>query len=417
MQAPTPTQAQGQTREFSTNAKSIQDLFLGPKDFYKVSSASLQEFSEKGVLGEIIDQALDISSTRPGTVIDVPYEVTISNSMRDFWQSAFYSHDRINTSTPFARELKLQDQVLPFYMMLFLAGAKSHEDQATVYMGYKNAHYHWPAFAGDTFKKRFIIRSLRTTSDQKNSIIKIHCQLINQRDVIVFTCEKTILFPFKVPQSEVQIPVPPVPKRHEFIEHLISQAETLQRIGSQSLTSLRPGQLILHTLTRPLSITHSMQLATLGRLTHERHFNSRVFGPKELYVPGGLVLALTCSLSSRDLHEVLYEDLNECSFPNDLTPGDTVGAITYVRSLYEHVSGDIEALDVRTIGIKNCDVHRVFANKELPQELFTPPLKDMKPSVLEELCRRSIPDMKGSIVCIADRKIYRQTPKHVPFLL
>ena len=84
MQAPTPTQAQGQTREFSTNAKSIQDLFLGPKDFYKVSSASLQEFSEKGVLGEIIDQALDISSTRPGTVIDVPYEVTISNSMRDF---------------------------------------------------------------------------------------------------------------------------------------------------------------------------------------------------------------------------------------------------------------------------------------------------------------------------------------------
>lgn len=36
--------------------------------------------------------------------------MTVSHSLRDFWQSAFYSHDRINTSTPFARSLGLQDQ-------------------------------------------------------------------------------------------------------------------------------------------------------------------------------------------------------------------------------------------------------------------------------------------------------------------
>ena len=67
-----------------------------------------------------------------GEVIDIPYELTISPAFRDQWQSAFYSHDRLNTSTPFARKLGFQDQVLPFSLMLFLAGSMSHADSATV---------------------------------------------------------------------------------------------------------------------------------------------------------------------------------------------------------------------------------------------------------------------------------------------
>ena len=65
-------------------------------------------------------------------------------------------------------------------------------------------------------------------------------------------------------------------RNDDYISHLIRQSEILQNIGSQTLTSVRPGQLILHTLTRPLSETHMMQLASLARLTHERHFNTRL---------------------------------------------------------------------------------------------------------------------------------------------
>lgn len=46
----------------------------------------------------------------------------------------------------------------------------------------------------------------------------------------------------------------------------------------------------------------------------------------------------------------MYEELKECAYPNKTNPGDTVGAITYVRGLEEHVTGDIEAVHVRTIG-------------------------------------------------------------------
>jgi hypothetical protein len=56
------------------------------------------------------------------------------------------------------------------------------------------------------------------------------------------------------------------------------------------------------------------------------------------------------SIESHFIFQVLHEELIECSFPNNLSPGDTVGAITYVRDREEHVTGDIEAITLRTIG-------------------------------------------------------------------
>jgi hypothetical protein len=41
----------------------------------------------------------------------------------------------------------------------------------------------------------------------------------------------------------------------------------------------------------------------------------------------------------------------------------------------------------------------------------------MRPRELEELIKRECPDLSKLIVCVADRRIYRQTPKQTPFLL
>jgi hypothetical protein len=39
------------------------------------------------------------------------------------------------------------------------------------------------------------------------------------------------------------------------------------------------------------------------------------------------------------------------------------------------------------------------------------------PAKLEEMLKRDCPALSKKIVCIADRKIYRQAPKQTPFLL
>lgn len=273
-------------------------------DFHQPGKGA-ENLSNRTIVGEIIDHAVDLKNVRPGETIDLPYELTIASSMRDFWQSAFYSHDRINTSTPYARSLGFQSEVIPFGLMLFLASSMSHVDYAKLENGHSKGRYLWPVFAGDTLKKKFVILSLRPTSDGRHSIFRIHCEMKNQRGVVVFTCEKTMLFPFQVVRpSQVEVDEPSTPKGNDFLEFLIQKADVLESLGSQTLTSLRPGQLIIHTLTRPLSETQCMQLASLARLTHERHFNTRMFRKEEMFVPGGLVLGLTCSLASRDLHEV-----------------------------------------------------------------------------------------------------------------
>ena len=47
-----------------------------------------------------------------------------------------------------------------------------------------------------------------------------------------------------------------------------------------------------------------------------------------------------------------------------------MGALSFIQSLEEHVSGDIEAITVRTIGVKNFDVHRQLVGRQLPREVI-----------------------------------------------
>jgi hypothetical protein len=88
--------------------------------------------------------AVNLRKVRPGDVVRVPYELTITESMQDFWHSAFHSQDRIHTSRPFARTMGLQDKVLPFPLALFLTSSMSHEDAAKVQVGFGAVHYLWP---------------------------------------------------------------------------------------------------------------------------------------------------------------------------------------------------------------------------------------------------------------------------------
>lgn len=114
--------------------------------------------------------AVNLRRVRPGDVVEIPYELTITESMQDFWHSAFHSQDRIHTSRPFARKMGLQDKVLPFPLALFLTSSMSHADAAKVQVGFGAVQYLWPAFAGDTFRKTFQVKSVRNTSDGNHSV-------------------------------------------------------------------------------------------------------------------------------------------------------------------------------------------------------------------------------------------------------
>jgi hypothetical protein len=218
--------------------------------------------------------------------------------------------------------------------------------------------------------------------------------------------DKRLLFEFPVIESEaVAIPNP---ETQLFRNHLLSKASVLGE--SHSLSPLKEGQLILHTMNRSLSQSQSQQLASLARLTHERHFDTRKYETKELLIPGGLVLGLVMSAASRDLHEILHEEILHASYANSLHPDDLVGAISYVQSVDETAPGDLEVIQVRTIGLKNVDVKRDLRGVELPLELFTG--NAMLPKELERICKTKCPILTNKIVVVMDRRIIRQSSSH-----
>ena len=172
----------------------------------------------------------------------------------------------------------------PFSLVLFLTSAMSHEDAAKVQVGFGKCVYSWPVFAGDTVRKTFKVKRIRNTSDGNHSIFNFSCNLINQRGRICMTADKRLLFEFPVPESKVALP--PDEPTQLFRDHLLSKAHVLT--DSHSLTALHRGSLILHTLNRSITFAQSQQLASLARLTHERHFDIRKYDKKtEIYVPAG----------------------------------------------------------------------------------------------------------------------------------
>ena len=203
---------------------------------------------------------------------------------------------------------------------------------------------------------------------------------------------------------------------HLFRDHLLSKATTvLAEQPSHSLARLAPGELILHTMHRSLPFSSSQQLASLARLTHERHFDIRRYErTSEILVPGGLVLGIALQATARDFHEILHEEITSCSYCQPLNPDTIVGAVSYVHSVDDSLPGDMELVIVTTLGIKNINVQRDLNQIGLPKALFESGLHAKQ---LEQICKESCPILSNKIVVQVQRKILRQAPHRAVFLL
>lgn len=243
--------------------------------------------------------------------------------------------------------------------------------------------------------------------------------------------DKRMLFDFPVSTNAAvpkRVPSPPSTVAENqtnndnlFREHILSKASVLQDLQSHSLAVLRPGQLILHSLRRALTLSQSIQLASLARLTHERHFDSRKYDPTELLVPGGLVIGITMSASARDFHELLHEEIINVNYANPLHPDNMVGSISYIQRV-EDLVGDLQLVTVRTFGIKNIDVVKELDGLDLPLELFE--LNDspsqgggIKARTIQRICKKYCPLLYNQVVVQMDRRILRQAPRQQVFLL
>ena len=436
----------------SPSSTPLRRLHSSPYSLSSDPSPSIPT-SKHSVIGEPLNSSLDLSRTHIGQVIEVPYQMTVGESQQCLWQSTFHIHDRLYTSTPFAQTLNLPAHPLPFTMVLFTSISMTHVDESreVLDLAYDHAVYVTPAFPGDTFKQTFTIKHLRMTSDGRNTILTVKCDLHNQRQQLIFTVDKTMLYPmithpYKLsPQSKD----PPVPTRSHLLAHLLYNAEALLPYGN--LAILRPGQLILHTVARPIGTNTNMSLSTLFRWTHPSIYNTTKYAEAELTVPGGLVLAAVIGASSRGLFECLHETIDSCSLINKVSPVDLIGALSYVQHIHMVKEG-FEELYVTTIGVKGIDVRTQLEGVRVPVELFTEKMRvrghtphsstarphscevttdslprcvhallcGVQPNILEAFLARECPMLSEHVVMQIHRRIVRQSPyssqRNIPLL-
>ena len=103
----------------------------------------------------------------------------------------------------------------------------------------------------------------------------------------------------------------------------------------------------------------------------------------------------------------------DVTYTNNVHPGDVVSAVTYVKSLDENISGDMESLVVTTVGVKGMDSEDL-AKLSFPVELLEPGMTGRQ---MEAICEEKVPELKGKIVVSAERRIIRQASRSEAFLL
>jgi acyl dehydratase len=304
------------------------------------------------------------------------------------WHSQFYTSDRIHTSTPFAKTLDLRSRLLPFAYMLFHAVSMSHVDMSTDVwvLGFSNAVYVSPCFAGDTFRKTFTVKNIRGTNDSKHTLVTLTSRIVNQRGQLCFQVDKRLLYQGTVGQDqfvrqpsaeEIKARGPPKPLPQHLLSHIKYNAAALPR-ADVSLARVRRKQLISHAFTRAIGKTGNVSLSTLFRWAHPMIYNKmRYAGENELIMSGGLALAATTAAASRELHETLHETLVHANFLNPVGPTDCISAISYIHDINTVRGGttELEELDVTTIAVKNIDTHTACNEKQLPLALFKEALR------------------------------------------
>lgn len=366
-----------------------------------------------GVVGRSRRYGVDLDTIRVGQVIESPHQLTVDESWRTTWFSSFHTADLLSTSAVYAQRLGFSAMPLPANLVLNLDLCMSVEpfsESCLLHLGLHEVRYLRPACAGDTFRALIRVDSLRNTSNGKQSVIKTTHVLLNQRDEPVFSLVKMSLYPH-IQGLDEREPMEPqrrldLPRSDEVspLRSALLDAGSAVAPPAVAHHSLEPGELLLHPRVRPIGESENLALTTLFRNTHPIHFDYQAHAPEEIIVCGGFVMSMAAAAGSRDLRQVLDEEIVHCSHVNPVVPTDSVGAISFVLDV-QPVGDHLEEVTVKTLGLKNTDVSVELDEVNIPRALLEE--SSPKPSEVESICKSYCPILSRRIAMQMTRRLLR----------
>ncbi len=375
--------------------------------------------AKKGIRGIVIKHETD-TGLKPGDVIPNPFEITITESLLGLWQATFYTHDRTVTSQVYAQKLGLtsfNQSAVPFMMGMFLAICMNETHAAIYHLGFRNARQHAAICTGMTVRQNITVKNIRSTSDNRSVITTQRALIDVVTHKVLFTVDKLELYGPLDPSAYTAINYNVTNIAHEYaIQQL--KMDVLERCAANQclvpdkahICPLETGQLILHSFARPMGVDSNLALSTCFKVTlpiHLDHHRYEDDDSRGIIVSGGLVEALALSASSRDFHEVIWEELIQADALTPVSPRDTIGAISYIldKKTFD-TPVKYEELTVRTYGLKNISPAIECDHLDFPSELFEPNHK--KPSEYDKILEEAGAYwLEGKLCTVVTRKIIR----------
>lgn len=367
--------------------------------------------------GRSLHYGLDYTSAFPGQLINSPYEVTIDESWITSWQSMVQTGNPLETSVEFCKKLGLKGRLIPFQNLVNLSlclVVESFSESSLFHLGISNVIYERPAYTGDTLRSVMILDEIVPSSNKKYTIFKTRMLLVNQYGQRVISMKRNSLFPYIDP---IHIPSKNLQTDHQdyslfeedtyqYLQHkLLRAVKKLPASTFQNQAVFEPGELIFHSITRPMGLSNSLAYSTLYKNTHPLHINNARYDMDGLVVCGGFIIPMIHGSASRDFRLAIDHEIIDTMHINKIHHEDAIGAMSFILDV-EKADDSIECLTIRTFGLKNLDAERDLSDVEIPDDLLQSP--SIKPSEIELLCKTYCPELHHRICARMTWKMWRR---------
>ncbi len=312
-----------------------------------------------------------------GEVYRHPWEVTIDAGMIAMFHASFLDAMPVFSSVEVARAMGLRDRPVPTLLLLNLGLSFSVHDvseQAIAHLAYLDVRFPGPCYPGDTVTAASKVLGVTHTRTGDRAVVHVRTALRAQSGDVVCAFERKALVPAGLLEGRTRAEPAggPEPRFDETRRQPMFTGTAPHRSGfGRSFEDFAVGDVLVHAAGRTAGESEHMQLSWLLRNTHPLHTDEiyaktggSFAGTRVVY--GGLVLAWTAALASRDVAGDAIWDLGwaDGAHPAGVVAGDTIYAASKVIAKSED-----GAVTFRLVGTKNV---RADALLERGLDLFAP---------------------------------------------
>jgi 2-methylfumaryl-CoA hydratase len=337
-----------------------------------------------------------------GAVYPHPWDVTVDEGMLALYYASFQDATPVYASNVAAREVGLARRPVHPLLLLNLGISFSVPDvseRAIAHLAYIDVRFPEPCHPGDTIRARSRVLGVRPVTSGNKAVVHVRTEVTNEHGAVVCAFERKALVrggknEDRPPSNVDDTPMP----EKDFARTPASIAERLATLGPPRpgfagyFDDVAVGDVFAHEVGRTVSDGEAMQLATLFRNSHPIHTDEKASEKqsfaKTRVVYGGLVLAWTLALASRDTAGNAIWDLglDEGAHPSGVLAGDTIYAASRVEAKKE-LGPNAGSVTFRVVGVKNVPTAALLADGA---DLFTPELgkdQDKVPAKVVEITR------------------------------